>query len=426
MKIILSYITKFIQSISFFLLTLSLILLLTIFNESYTLDLLENNNYYQELYQNTKEEVSNYLEQSGLEENILDNVITKENIENTIITTLDNLYTNKEITTDTTTITEELTKRINDYVKTNNIQVENKNTISTLVSKLVSIYKEEISYNNTFEKVRPLFNKFHQMTTVILILSIITSIVTYLINRYLFKDRNIIVSLFTNGILLVGLVLYTKYTISINNITFYNESISNVLKEFINSILTHINLVGVISIILGISLSLVSTGFIKALKNNKKLFSGILIIIWMLVIFSFSNQNGVKSTSTSNVVTSAIVNVTTNVTNKEYTRTEVKQKIEDSTFYIRKTAHFTEYLILGILVLNFLSTYGKINKKMFIIALICCYLYAVSDEVHQIFIPGRTAKVLDTLIDGSGSLIGLIIYTWYFKRKKCRNLSNDN
>ena len=45
MKIILSYITKFIQSISFFLLTLSLILLLTIFNESYILELLENNNY---------------------------------------------------------------------------------------------------------------------------------------------------------------------------------------------------------------------------------------------------------------------------------------------------------------------------------------------------------------------------------------------
>ena len=152
MKIILSYITKFIQSISFFLLTLSLILLLTIFNESYILELLENNNYYQELYLNTKEEVSNYLEQSGLEENILDNVITKDNIKKTIITTLDNLYTNKEIKTDTTTITEELAKRINDYVKTNNIQVENKNTISTLVAKLVSIYKEEISYNNTFEK----------------------------------------------------------------------------------------------------------------------------------------------------------------------------------------------------------------------------------------------------------------------------------
>lgn len=225
MKIILSYITKFIQSISFFLLTLSLILLLTIFNESYILELLENNNYYQELYLNTKEEVSNYLEQSGLEENILDNVITKDNIKKTIITTLDNLYTNKEIKTDTTTITEELTKRINDYVKTNNIQVENKNTISTLVAKLVSIYKEEISYNNTFEKARPLFNKVHLLSKIVLVFSIIISIITYLINRYLFKDRNIIVSLFTNGILLIGLVLYIKNIISINDITFYGRCV---------------------------------------------------------------------------------------------------------------------------------------------------------------------------------------------------------
>ena len=425
MKIILSYITKFIQSISFFLLTLSLILLLTIFNESYILELLENNNYYQELYLNTKEEVSNYLEQSGLEENILDNVITKDNIKKTIITTLDNLYTNKEIKIDTSSIEDDLTKRINDYIKTNNIQVENKNSVKTLISKLVSIYKEEISYNNTFEKVRPLFNKIHLLSKIVLVLSIIISIITYLINRYLFKDRNIIVSLFTNGILLIGLVLYIKNIISINDITFYNESISNILKEFINSILTHINLIGLISIIFGVFLSLMSTGFFKALKNNKRLFAGILVIIWMFVIFSFSNQNGVKSTSTSNVVTSAIVNVATNVTNKEYTRTEVKKKIEDSTFYIRKMAHFTEYLILGILVLNYLSTYGKLNKRMLMIALIICYLYAISDEIHQIFIPGRTAKVLDTLIDGSGSLIGLIIYTRYFKRK-CRYLSNDN
>ena len=66
MKIFLSYTMKFIQSISFFLLSLSLILILTVFNEDYVLDLLDNHNYYQELYDNSIEEVSYYLEQSGL------------------------------------------------------------------------------------------------------------------------------------------------------------------------------------------------------------------------------------------------------------------------------------------------------------------------------------------------------------------------
>ena len=47
MKTILSYTTKFIQSISFFLLSFSIILILTVFNEDYVLDLLDNHNYYQ-------------------------------------------------------------------------------------------------------------------------------------------------------------------------------------------------------------------------------------------------------------------------------------------------------------------------------------------------------------------------------------------
>ncbi len=426
MKIILSYITKFIQSISFFLLTLSAILLFTIFNETYTLDLLEKNNYYQELYTTTKEEVSNYLEQSGLEESILDDVISENNIQKTIMTTLDDLYTNQEIKTDTTTITNTLTTKINDYVKKNDITVESKNTIPTLVAKLVSIYQEEVSYNNIFEKVRPMFNKAHQLAKIILVASIIVSFITYLINRYLFKDRNIIVSLFTNSILLIGLVLYAKSTINIDMITFYNTSISNILKEFINSILTHINLIGIISLILGLFFSFLSTGFFQKLKSNKKLFSFLLVLIWMIVIFNFSNQNGTKSTNTSDIVTSMVVNVTTNATNKEYTREEVKKKVEDSTFYIRKTAHFTEYLILGILVLNLLSNYGKINKRMLLLALIFCYLYAVSDEIHQIFITGRTAKFLDTLIDGTGALIGITMFSIFKNSKICRNLSNDN
>ena len=46
---------------------------------------------------------------------------------------------------------------------------------------------------------------------------------------------------------------------------------------------------------------------------------------------------------------------------------------------------------------------------------------AVSDEVHQIFIPGRTAKVLDTFIDGAGSLVGITIYSIY--QSKCRKMS---
>ena len=427
MRLLLSYIMKFIQSISFFLLSLSLILILTVFNEDYVLDLLNNHNYYQELYDNTLEEVSYYLEQSGLNEEVLNNVISVKSLKKEIITTIDNLYTNQKITVNTEEFQNNLTTNINNYIKDNNIRVDNKDTVNILTKKLVNIYEEEVSYNNTFEKVRPIFNKTYKLTKIVLYLSIIMSIITYLINRYVFKDRNIIASLFTNFVILGGLVLYTKYTIDINNIFFYNTSVSNILMEFINSVLKCMLVTGIISFFLGLFIVFTTTGVFKKLRQNKKLFHSILVIIWMFVIFNFSSQNGPKSTNTSDVVTSMVVNVTTSVTNKNVSREEVKKRVEDSTFLVRKMAHFTEYLILGILVLQLLSDYTKINKRMLIVSLIICYLYAVSDEVHQIFIPGRTAKVLDTFIDGSGSLVGIAIYSIYQRNVlKCRILSNDN
>lgn len=421
MKTILSYTMKFIQSISFFLLSLSIILILTVFNEDYVLDLLDNHNYYQELYDNTLEEVSYYLEQSGLNEEVLNNVISVKSLKKDIITSIDNLYANEKISVNTEEFKTNLTNNINTYIKENNIRVDNKDTVNILTKKLVNIYEEEISYNNTFEKVRPLFNKAYRLTKIILGISLIVSIITYLINRYLFKDRNIIASLFTNFVILCGLVLYIKYTIDINNIFFYNTSISNVLKEFISSVLNCMNITGIISFILGLIIVFTTTGTFKALRKNKKVFHTILVILWMFVIFNFSSQNGPKSTKTSDVVTSMVVNVTTNVTNKDISREEVKKKVEDSTFLVRKTAHFTEYLILGILVFQLLSDYTKISKKTIIFCLLICYLYAVSDEVHQIFIPGRTAKIMDTFIDGAGSLFGIILANIYYK--KCRKMS---
>ena len=229
MKTFLSYTMKFIQSISFFLLSLGLILILTVFNEDYVLDLLDNHNYYQELYDNTLEEVSYYLEQSGLNEEVLKNVITVKSLKTSIITTIDNLYNNKKITVDTEEFQKNLTTNINNYIIDNNIRVDDKDTVNILTKKLVNIYEEEISYNNTFEKVRPLFNKAYKLTKIVLVISLITSIITYLINRYFFKDRNIIASLFTNFVILIGLVLYVRYTISMSDIFFYNTSISYVL-----------------------------------------------------------------------------------------------------------------------------------------------------------------------------------------------------
>ena len=77
-------------------------------------------------------------------------------------------------------------------------------------------------------------------------------------------------------------------------------------------------------------------------------------------------------------------------------------------FIVRKVAHFTEYLILGILVINALK-YNTI-KDMMKLSILICILYASLDEIHQLFVSDRAGNIIDVLIDTLGSLSGIFLY----------------
>jgi VanZ family protein len=68
---------------------------------------------------------------------------------------------------------------------------------------------------------------------------------------------------------------------------------------------------------------------------------------------------------------------------------------------LRKLAHLTEYAILGALLLRAVGARVP--------ALVAGVAYAVSDEIHQTFVPGRQGSVLDVLIDSAGVVIGILV-----------------
>src|SRR5574344_195640 len=121
----------------------------------------------------------------------------------------------------------------------------------------------------------------------------------------------------------------------------------------------------------------------------KKL-SLMLVIIWMIVIFIFSNTPATKSTKESDVVVKGIVYIF-----------NYKGDIEVLVKPVRKLAHFTIYLILGLLVINACRYYNP--KDIIKLSILICMLYACSDEIHQLFIMGRSGEVLDVMIDTLGS-----------------------
>ena len=139
--------------------------------------------------------------------------------------------------------------------------------------------------------------------------------------------------------------------------------------------------------------------------NKSKFLKLLILILWMGIIFCFSNQPN------SGQVTHDII---------EETITTVKTDtfIDIINFIIRKSAHMTEYFILTILFVSLYKEYTNNKNKIIIISIISCFLYACTDEIHQLFIIGRTGQFIDVLIDTFGGLLFIIPYYLYKKDSK--------
>lgn len=124
-------------------------------------------------------------------------------------------------------------------------------------------------------------------------------------------------------------------------------------------------------------------------------------------IFQFSAQNGETSSGLSKKVVSKVINVFPYT--KDLSTTTKTKIIEKSQPIVRKLAHFSIYTLVGILIMAFISTYDVVLLKKFIISLAVGLVYAVSDEIHQFYVPGRSPRLLDVCIDTSGVFLGIII-----------------
>lgn len=131
-------------------------------------------------------------------------------------------------------------------------------------------------------------------------------------------------------------------------------------------------------------------------KNISIIMSWTVVLIWMAVIFNLSSQPAHQSNKLSTGVTKVIVKTVKKVDpNSNF-------DIKKFNHYIRKNAHFFAYLILGILVMQ------AMRGEFF--ALLICILYAISDEIHQMFVSGRGPGVKDVFIDSAGAAVGILVF----------------
>ncbi|QOY37182.1 VanZ family protein [Anaerobacillus isosaccharinicus] len=148
-----------------------------------------------------------------------------------------------------------------------------------------------------------------------------------------------------------------------------------------------------------------------------KYFSWSLVLVWMILIFYLSHQPGTQSSELS----SNFVYVVRTLIETFFPT--ISFDLENLSFLIRKGAHFFAYFVLGILVTCSYRSSGVVGYKIVVFSLVVCILYAISDEIHQLFVPGRSGEVRDVLIDSIGSACGvfLIVGIRNLRKKKLLN-----
>lgn len=140
----------------------------------------------------------------------------------------------------------------------------------------------------------------------------------------------------------------------------------------------------------------------------------IILILWMILIFWFSNQSGNVSGKMSDGIIFEVIRFIESLFRISLGN---EKFIVTFAFVIRKVAHFSLYFVLGILWMILLKEYRVSLGKQVIYALLFCIIYACSDEIHQLFIPGRSGNLIDTMIDTTGSLCS-ILPIYLFKKYK--------
>lgn len=215
----------------------------TILKKQYIINKIESTNYYSKIYENVKSNFEKYIEQSGFEKTILENIVSEEKVKNDTQIIIDNLYNgaNKEV--DTQEIKDKINQNILQSLKDKKINITQQNAINTFIEHLCSEYKETISHFSFENQINQIYQKATQYINIakksIIIFIILDILLLFMINlKKIYKFVSLIgTSLSATGILLIITNLFINANIKIQTIIILNNAISDILINILTEIL---------------------------------------------------------------------------------------------------------------------------------------------------------------------------------------------
>lgn len=143
--------------------------------------------------------------------------------------------------------------------------------------------------------------------------------------------------------------------------------------------------------------------------------AGVLAIVWMCVIFAFSAQSKEESGAVSESFTYQIVSSTSTFFHLDLSDERVKEIADAIEGFVRKAAHMTEFGILSVLLFIWIGQWEMGLLRRGLTASGAAAVYAATDEIHQLFVPGRSGRFSDVCIDSAGAVLGVVVFVLFVK-----------
>lgn len=143
--------------------------------------------------------------------------------------------------------------------------------------------------------------------------------------------------------------------------------------------------------------------------------AGVLAIVWMCIIFAFSAQTKEESGAVSESVTYHVVSSTRMFFHLNISDEQVKEIADAIEGFVRKMAHMTEYGVLSVLLFIWLGQWEMSLLRRGGTASGAAAVYAATDEIHQLFVAGRSGRFSDVCIDTAGAILGIAVFVLIVK-----------
>ena len=206
----------------------------TIFSQEYTLEMLDKSNYYANIYSQIKSDFRNYIYQSGLDENVIEDIVTPEEVKNETRKIIVGIYNGLHEDVDTTKIHDRLNDNINKSLEGKKIDSQTQEAINTFVNQIVDQYQETITkteYENpiykNFSKIQKIVNKGKKITILLAVTLGALIIITYY--KKIFKNINIEIVKIEKRKVIYHLHYFSNYDLTIEN--YYYEMIGNIFRQ---------------------------------------------------------------------------------------------------------------------------------------------------------------------------------------------------